>query len=148
MYATGLNLFAPDHGTNMTLASFGAGIGYFASDNVEVGGSAAYFYISSGSSIQGPGLSGFLRFYARSADVGLFFEPVLEFQYLTVTGGAEKILGPGADAGVEVFLADSWAVRVSPAFRYYKEWASADNGASSSGTLTKVGLNWGISAYF
>jgi hypothetical protein len=152
MYGPGINVLAPDRGSDLTLASVGVGIGYFTTDNVEIGGSAAYFYLSSGtgtdSSIQGPGFTGFLRFYTKTGNVGLFFEPTLEFQYLSVTNGSEKILGPGADLGIEIFLANSWALRLSPTFRYYKEWASASNGGSSDTSITKFGLNWGISAYF
>ena len=151
MYGSGINVFSPDRGSDLTLASFGVGIGYFTTDHVEIGGSAAYFYLSggTGSSIQGPGFSGFLRFYTRAGNVGLFLEPTLEFQYLSVTNASEKILGPGADLGIEIFLADSWALRLSPTFRYFKEWASASNGGASSDTsVTKIGLNWGISAYF
>jgi hypothetical protein len=43
-----------------------------------------------------------------------------------------------------VFLTDSWALRLSRSFRYYKQWTT-DNG---SGSATKCGLTWGISAYF
>jgi hypothetical protein len=147
MYAPGVNVLSPEQGSNMTLASFGAGLGYFVTDNVELGGDLSYFYISSGGSMQGPGLAAFARLYTRTGQLGLFLEPVLEFQYLSDGTVSEKILGPGADAGFEVFLTDSWALRLSPTFRYYKEWASR-SGASASTSVTKLGVNWGIAAYF
>jgi hypothetical protein len=46
--------------------------------------------------------------------------------------------------GGEINLTDSWALRPSPSFRYCKQWTS-DNG---SGSATKFGMTWGISAYF
>jgi hypothetical protein len=146
MYSPGVNVLSPDQGSNLTLASVGAGIGYFITEYLALGGSVAYFYMSSGGSIQGPGFSGFLRLYTKTGNLGIFFEPTLEFQYLSASGGSEKILGPGGDVGIEIFLADSWALRLSPTFRYYKAWVSTSNGSSSS--ITKFGLNWGISAYF
>jgi hypothetical protein len=149
MYGPGINVLSSEHGSDMKLVSIGAGMGYFASDNVEVGGSVGYFYLSSGSGTQGPGLSGFVRVYKKTGNVGLFFEPTLEFQYLKGSGFSEKILGPGADLGIEIFLADSWALRLSPGLRYYKAWASSSSGGGSgSSSITKFGLNWGISAYF
>jgi hypothetical protein len=113
-----------------------------------VGGSLGYFYISEGNSLQGPGLSVFLRLYSKTGNVALFLEPTVEYVHLGATGGSEDLVGPGADVGVEIFLADSWAVRLSPTFRYYKEWLSADNGPSADTNFTKFGLSWGISAYF
>jgi hypothetical protein len=128
----------------MTIAGIGVGMGYFVAEHVEVGGALGFFYMSQGStSMKGPGLSAFLRLYSRTGLVGLFFEPTLEFQYLSQGGLSSKVLGPGADAGVEIFLADSWALRLSPTFRYYKEWADA-----GSMNVTKIGVTWGISAYF
>ena len=68
----------------------------------------------------------------------------MEYEYLRVPGGKINLVGPGADLGLEVFLTDSWALRLSPSFRYYKQWTT-DNG---SGSATKFGMTWGISAYF
>jgi steroid 5-alpha reductase family enzyme len=76
-------------------------------------------------------------------NVGLFFEPTVEYQYLTASSASLSVLGPGADVEIEVFLADSWALRLSPTSRYYKTW---EKGADTS--FTKCGVTWGISAYF
>ena len=157
---SGLAVLSPEHGSNTTVVQMGGGAGYFVSDHVEVGATVGYIYQGSGSSssatAQGPGFDLFLRLYSKPGAVGIFLEPVLEFQYLktTMTIGSnsesvsEEILGPGADIGVEVFLADSWAIRVGPSFRYYKIWASAENGGSGDTSATKFGLAFGISAYF
>jgi hypothetical protein len=58
------------------------------------------------------------------------------------------VVGPGADVGIEVFLVDSWALRLSPSFRYCKMWEGPDHGSSGSARFTKCGMIWGISAYF
>jgi hypothetical protein len=155
VYGPGISDFSPEHGKDMTLISMGLGFGYFVSSNVEVGGSIGYFQMSGGGSsstssstkIKGPGFSAFFRLYSRTGNVGLFLEPTLEFQYLSESSVSIKILGPGVDAGFEFFLADSWAFRLSPNYRYYKEWASG-NGSSNEGSIQKFGLTWGISAYF
>ncbi len=140
-YGAGFVQLAPDKGDNETTVSFRAGLGYFLSPHVEVGGSLGLYYVDAGStSYKGPGFDLFLRLYARNGNVGFFFEPTLEFQYLDATGGSIKTVGPGADLGAEFFLAESWALRFSPTFRYYKIWASADNGGSADTTAGKYGL--------
>lgn len=148
-YGTGFAQLAPDEGDNETTVSFRAGMGYFLTPNVEIGGSLGLYYVDLGeSSLKGPGFDLFLRLYSRTGSVGFFFEPTLEFQYLDARGGAYKTVGPGADVGAEYFLAESWALRISPTFRYYKIWMSADRGGSDDTTATKFGLSIGISAYF
>lgn len=148
-YGPGIVQLSPDKGKNQTSVSFRAGMGYFVSSNVEVGGNLGFYYLSQGSqSLKGPGLDVFLRLYTRTGNVGLFFEPALEFQYLSAPGGSIKALGPGADVGFEFFLAESWALRFSPSFRYYKVWENADGGYSADTTFTKFGVTFGISAYF
>lgn len=154
-YGTGFTRLSPDEGKNQTSVSFQAGMGYFTSPNVAVGGTFGFYYAGSGSSsYKGPGFSGFLRLYTRTGNVGVFLEPTLEFQYLSLSGSSGssgvsiKALGPGADLGAEFFLAESWAFRVSPTFRYYKVWASVDGGGSDDTSFTKLGLMLGISAYF
>jgi hypothetical protein len=150
-YGMGFAQLAPEHGSNMTTLSFRVGAGYFVAQHVEVGGMVGYYYLSSGgssSTVQGPGLDAFLRLYSRTGNLGLFFEPILEFQYLSFSNGSDKVLGPGADIGIEFFLADSWALRFSPTFRYYKLWESADSGGSADTSATRFGLSLGISAYF
>jgi hypothetical protein len=150
VYGPGFATLSPEHGSNMTLVSVGVGMGYFVAEHVEVGGSLGYFYMSENSTtVQGPTLSAFLRLYWRVNMVGLFFEPTLEYQYASLTGGSYNILGPGADVGIEVFLADSWALRLSPTLRYYEEWPSADRGPNPPDThYWKLGVTWGIAAYF
>jgi hypothetical protein len=64
-----------------------------------------------------------------------------------VPGGEINLVGPGACLGREVFLTDSWALRLSRSFRYYKQWVT-DHGSSGSASATKLGMTWGISAYF
>jgi hypothetical protein len=148
VYGPGFSRLSPESGSNTTIASIGVGMGYFVTENVELGGSVGYFYISQGGgTVDGPGLSGFLRLYSRTGNTGLFVEPTLDFQYLSQSSVTLKLLGIGADVGVEFFLANSWALRLSPTFRYYKEWASSSFGSDDS-HATKIGLNWGISAYF
>lgn len=143
MFSSGFSNLSPAQGTDMTIVGIGAGLGYFVAEHVEVGGTVGYFYMSQGSgSEKGPGFTGFLRLYSKTGSVGVFFEPTLEFQYLSGGASSSKILGPGFDVGVDVFLADSWALRLSPTFRYYKEWAA------ESTNVTKFGVTWGISAYF
>jgi hypothetical protein len=160
VYGPGLTVLSPEHGSNMTLVSVGIGLGYFVAEHVEVGGSVGYIYDGEGgsSSIKGPGLSAFLRLYSKSGNVAVFVEPTLEYQHLgvdgvntgfgTIGGGSLDLLGPGADLGVEVFLVDSWALRVSPSFRYDKVWVNSSIGGSGDTHFAKFGLNWGISAYF
>ena len=145
----GFAVSAPEHGANITTASFAVAMGYFFAEYVEAGGGLGYFYMSgSGTTFQGPVLSAFLRLYAKMGMVGLFFEPTLEYQYVSLSGGSENILGPGADVGIEVFLADSWALRLSPTFRYYEEYLSPDRGTLPDTHNWRLGVNWGISAYF
>ena len=161
VYGPGFTFLSPEHGSNMKLVSVSVGGGYFVTDYAEVGGTAGYMYDSEGGSgptIKGPGFSAFMRLYSKRGSVGIFFEPTLEYQHLNLSGvntmfgtavsGALDVLGPGADVGVEVFLADSWALRLSPSFRYDKVWVSSSNGGSGDTYFTKFGLNWGISAYF
>ena len=157
MFGPGFMSLSPEHGSDVTTASVAVGMGYFLAEHVEAGGSVGFFYIGEGffgsgttgsPSMKGPTFSAFLRFYSKVQNVGLFFEPTLDYQYLSLTGGSLNVLAPGADVGIEVFLADSWALRLSPTLRYYKLWASADNGASNDSHAVKFGVNWGISAYF
>jgi hypothetical protein len=149
---SGYSYFSPKHGSNLTAVSMSAGMGYFLAEHVEAGGTVGFFYMGSGagssSSVKGPTFSGFLRFYSKVQNVGLFFEPTLEYQMLTMTGGEIHAIGPGADLGIEVFFTDSWAARLSPSFRYYKVWMVPDHGSTSDTSATKFGVNWGISAYF
>ena len=120
-FGPGFASLSPKTGSDLTIASISAGLGYFVAEHVEVGGSLGYFYMSTGGSAKGPGLSAFFRVYSKTGNVGIFLEPTVEYLHLGMTGGSEDIVGPGADVGIEVFLADSWALRLSPTFRYYKE---------------------------
>jgi hypothetical protein len=144
---TGINALSPEHGSSITTVSMSAGLGYFLAEHVEAGGTVGFFYFGSGflssSSMKGPTFSVFLRLYSKVQNVGIFFEPTVEYQYLSASNASLNALGPGADVGIEVFLADSWALRLSPTFRYYKIW---EKDADTS--FTKFGLTWGISAYF
>jgi hypothetical protein len=150
-YGNGLSLISPENGSDETVVSMGGGLGYFLTEHVEVGGAIGYYYVKSSgasSAVKGPGFDLFLRLYSKVGNIGLFVEPTLEFQYLGLPGGSEKVLGLGADVGLEIFLVDSWALRFSPTFRYYKLYMSGDGGGSGETSGTKFGLTWGISAYF
>ena len=153
VYGPGFTSLSPEHGSDMTLVSVSVGMGYFLAEHMEVGGTVGYIYDSEGGSsptTKGPGFSAFLRLYSKTGNVGLFFEPTLEYEHLGESGaygGTMDMLGPGADVGVEIFLADSWALRLSPTFRYYQVWGNSSLGSNDT-NFTKFGLNWGISAYF
>jgi hypothetical protein len=150
-YGNGLSYVSPENGYDETVVSMGGGLGYFLTEHVEVGGAIGYYYAKSGggsSSGKGPGFDLFFRLYSKIGNLGLFFEPTIEFQYLGFSDGSEKVLGPGADVGAEIFLVESWALRFSPTFRYYKLYASPDGGVTREASATKFGLTWGISAYF
>ncbi|HJX53994.1 MAG TPA: hypothetical protein VJ801_14605 [Polyangia bacterium] len=160
-YGQGFTSLSPGDGSDVTLVSVSVGMGYFLAEHVEVGGTAGYIYEAGGGSyppMRGPGLSAFLRLYSKTGNVGGFFEPTIEYQHLEQGGvntyygstgdGSVDMLGFGADVGVEVFLADSWALRLSPSFRAYEVWATPSGGTSYNTYFTKFGVNWGISAYF
>jgi hypothetical protein len=149
---SGFSFLRPDKGENLTATSLGVGMGWFATDHVALGGTVGFYSLvfDGGSDYEvGPSLSGFLRLYQRSGRAGFFVEPTVELQYLRGDAGlSSKLLGIGADLGVEVFLVDSWALRLGPTFRHYKEWGASVLRGADTGSVTNFGLNWGIAAYF
>jgi hypothetical protein len=69
-------------------------------------------------------------------------------QYASPSSGANQTeLMLGGDVGAEFFLADSWALRVGPTYRYIRESETVNN-RSVSGSANAFGVNWAIAGYF
>lgn len=155
---TGINLYKSTDGqagsssSELTLLSLGAGYGRFLSNNVQIGGSLGFVSASGdGSSVSGPGISPFIRVFKVSGKLGFFAEASFQYASLSASSSTVSIYGGGIDAGLEFFLAESWALRVAPSFRLLSAKESSKDPADSSSSdegLRVFGLNWGISAYF
>ncbi|MDX2022042.1 MAG: hypothetical protein SF187_17525 [Deltaproteobacteria bacterium] len=145
---------APTEGSNTTLIHVAAGLGYFLTDNFELGGHAGLFWGKSSDfdeASAGPEIGTFVRGFSMiTPRLALFAEG--SFNFIRLSQGEATTTGTilGLDAGLEFFLSESWALRVAPAYRH----SNADT--SSSGTLisgtdrsiNSFGIGWGVAAYF
>lgn len=155
---TGYNHYSVSSGNSSdseSLFGFGFAYGRFLSDNVELGSSLTFLYMSaSGPSITVPGVAPFLRaFVAIDGHAAFYAAAVVGLQYAmrgSSSGSSSSdvtMLSAGADVGLEFFLADSWSLRIGPTYRYVHE--SAGSGTqSASGSEQIIGLNWAIAGYF
>jgi hypothetical protein len=136
---------APDHASNSNLFSVSVGLGYFVTDNFELGGGLSYLSLSSDSSE--PSASVFGRGYkmispTAAAYLGASAAVILVNSSSSSDESQALLVGP--DAGVELFVTDTWAVRVGASYR--RLWASSS--MSGLGSENIVDLTWGLAAYF
>jgi opacity protein-like surface antigen len=153
-FSFGGNAFAheaPDHGSNTDIFSLAVGIGYFVTDNVELG--AAVTYANLKSELTEPGASAFGRgFTMISPSTAAYLGATLSVLELSDGDGGDDttllLLGP--DGGLEAFVTDTWAVRVGASYR--RVWGHATNasipGVTVSATENLFGVSWGLAAYF
>lgn len=136
--------------TSMTLFGVGFAYGRFLTDNVEIGTTLSLYYSKAGgSSSTMPGIAPFVRGFAMVADhVGVFCGGTAGIQVSSQDNAPDRTgLMLGADLGAEFFLADSWALRVGPTYRYLHESMTvANNTLTTSGNV--FGVNWAIAGYF
>jgi hypothetical protein len=148
----GFTRIEPDQGPGLSSIGIGAGLGYFATDYVEVGLSASYVLLSGqGADLSGPGVTPFLRFLGTSGRLGYFAEINGGFQSLSQGKASQSYLSVGADLGIEVFITADWAIRLAPGFHHLI--VNSNNGGgvvgvSSSSSANQFGITWGIAAYF
>jgi hypothetical protein len=138
-------------GTDLTFASLNAGLGYFLSDDVEVGANLnVLILLGAGGSggIFSPGVAPFVRFLTHPDRLRYYGELSLMYQPFLGAGGVQ-VFGVGAEAGLEVAIRDSWSFRIGPTFRYLRAAGTSANGDEvSGGGVSAFGVNWGIAAYF
>jgi hypothetical protein len=155
---TGINFYSNGGGSSgqgsdtVTLLSLGAGYGRFLSNHVEIGSGLGFTFLSAGGdSVSGPGIAPFVRVFTVAGNLGLFAEASVQYHSLSSSGSSVSIYGGGIDAGLEFFLAESWALRVAPGYRHLIASSSSNDPGSSpsAGEGANVfGVNWGIAAYF
>ncbi len=140
--------------TSQTFFGFGLGYGRFLADFLEAGASLKLLYLgdlssSSSSSAWSPGVGPFVRGFFLVADrIAMFGEGSFACQFLIPSKGSNAtFLIPGVDLGVELFLADSWSLRIGPMYRYIYEREAVSNTTLTSSSH-EIGLNWTIAGYF
>jgi len=131
----------------------GAGLGYFVTDAIEIGASLSLqlLKLGQGDAQVGPGATPFVRFMTMQGKTGLFAEVVAEFRRLADDNSSTTVLGFGADIGVEIFVTDDWAARLSPTFRHLSMTNTvtiAGTDVSSDSSANRFGVTWGLAAYF
>jgi hypothetical protein len=152
----GLTVVAPEHGKSTTGVGLGVGYGYFVTDNTELGAAFSYSSLSDGKEeLSGPGGHVNLRVVGVSRRLAYFFEAAVGVSYLSTTNVTETAWSVGAAVGLEYFVTDTWALRVSPLFNHVFVSTSSqfDSGITVSSTsrdttANHFGLGWGIAAYF
>ena len=134
-----------------TLVGVGFAYGRFLLDNLEIGTTLSLYYLSgsSGSATTLPGIAPFVRGFAMVTDrIALFGGGTAGVLFVSPDKGSNQTeLMLGADLGAEFFLADSWALRVGPTYRYLREDTTVGN-TSISATGNVFGVNWAIAGYF
>ena len=141
---------ADNTSSKLSLAYVAAGLGYFVSDNVEVGATLGLLRMKVGDNDTsfGPAIAPFVRGLSMVAPrLALFGEGMVEYVRMDVGDASTSSMSFGFDAGVEFFLAESWALRVAPGYRYRTAKISIDD-FSDEQTAHAFGLGWGIAAYF
>jgi hypothetical protein len=142
----------PERGEGLSGMGLGAGMGFFLTDNVELGLSLSLQMVKSGgNTLFGPGAEPFARFIFIQGKVGFFVEADAEIRRLSSDNNASTIIGLGADIGLEFFVTDDWAVRVAPTFRHLIINNSASAGGvtvSNEETGNRFGITWGLACYF
>jgi hypothetical protein len=141
---------SPEHGDGRTGLGFGAGIGYFVNDAIELGISLNLQMLKIGdSALTGLGAAPFVRFMFVQARIGYFFEADASFQRFSNDNGtaSQRIVTVGGDLGLEFFVTEDWAVRVAPTFRrVILSGHVSDSPIDDSGN--RYGLSWGLACYF
>jgi opacity protein-like surface antigen len=140
---------APERGENSNILSFGASLGYFLNDHVELGGGLTYVNLDGDAQV--PGLSVFARgFWMVGPSTALYAGGGGLFQVMIPdTGNNQTLYGLGVDAGVEQFLTSNWAIRLGMSHRHI--WVHRDvniPGIDDTTSNDVIGVNWGIAAYF
>jgi hypothetical protein len=150
----GIIRLEPKHGDGVTGMGLGAGLGYFVTDNVELGLSVDFELVKSGSTFSGPGASPFIRLFGSQGRIGYFVEGDFEYQHLGGDNTSENLISIGGDVGLEYFVTSDWAVRVSPTYRHVIVNTSPSSGggigpeASNSDSGNRFGVTWGLACYF
>ena len=135
---------------NTTLVGVGFAYGRFLTDNLEIGTTLSLYYLKgTGAASTTPGIAPFVRGFAMVADhVGAFCGATAGIQRSSQDNGPDQTgLMLGADLGAEFFLADSWALRVGPTYRYLHESMTVAN-TSITASENVFGVNWAIAGYF
>lgn len=146
-------------GVSTSLTMLGAGFAYgrFLTDNLELGSSINFLYTNAGAenspdstSQTGFGLSPFLRFFAMVHEkIGLYAGATGGFQRMSPSIGDDATVWlVGGDAGAELFIGDSWALRIGPSYRYMRESQDVGTGRTVTTTDHVIGANWALVGYF
>jgi hypothetical protein len=145
---SGLNVYIDSQSTpgsqssdSLKVFAAGAGLGYFLTNNVEVGGTLNLLYFSVGDgSFTSPGVSPFLRYFGRLSDrVAGYVEGTVLVQPLFAENDDSMLWGFGADAGIERFFTESWALRIGAGYNYLN---------IEDDSLHALGARWALAAYF
>ena len=135
---------------SQTLMGVGFAYGRFLTDNLEVGTTLSLLYSkSTGAATTAPGIAPFVRGFVLVADrIGVFASGTvgIQVEYRDQNPNVTQLM-LGADLGAELFLADSWSLRVGPTYRYLH--ASMTVGNNSVSLREDVfGVNWALAGYF
>lgn len=145
---SGLNVYIDSESTpgsesseSLKIFAAGGGLGYFVTNNVEVGGTLNLLYFSEGdNSFTSPGISPFLRYFGRLSDkVAGYVEGSVLVQPLLTDNDDSMLWGFGADAGIERFFTESWALRIGLGYNYLN---------IEDDSLHALGARWALAAYF
>ena len=135
---------------SQTLMGIGFAYGRFLTDNLEIGTTLSLLYTkSTGAATTAPGIAPFVSGFVMVADrIGVFASGTagVQVEYRDQSPNVNQLM-LGADLGAELFLADSWSLRVGPTYRYLH--ASMTVGNNSVSVREDVfGVNWAIAGYF
>lgn len=148
---SGIQFSAPEKGDNLTLLNLEAGLGYFVTDNFEVGGTVGLLRLKAGDqdASWGPLLSPFLRgFFMVAPRLALFGEGRFVYFYTEEGDSSSTTTGVGIDAGAEFFVTESWAIRVAPNYRHWNVSRSNPDFELPDVSRNDLGIGWGVAAYF
>jgi hypothetical protein len=142
----------PEEGEGLSGMGLGGGLGYFVTDHIELGLSVDFQLLKSGNTtLSGPGATPFVRLMAMAGKVAYFAEFVAELQLMSSDNASTRLFSFGGDLGLELFVTEDWAVRVSPTFRHVitsQDISASGTQLSGEASGNRFGITWGLACYF
>jgi hypothetical protein len=132
-------------GRGVTGMGLGVGWGTFHADTVELGVSVSLGLLKfdDDDPTVAMGVEPFARFIKLKGRVGYFIELVAGFKRLTQAGDGLTNIDLGADFGLELFMTETWAVRISPGYRWVLY-----GGNDLANAYHRLGVTWGLACYY
>jgi hypothetical protein len=140
-------------GLSSSSTLFGAGFAYgrFLTDNFEIGSAITLLRLSGSASSEqwSYGVSPFARAFAMVSErIAVFGGATGGVLRTDSSNGSDATqLSIGGDVGAELFIGDSWSLRLGPTYRYIHQSTNTSAGSGTS-SANVYGVNWALAGYF